>query len=161
MSIEFWQSREEQILKPNLFNEEAEKWAKLVYQAGLDRNGRNLQKNMPSQIRKFFDEVVTHAVKMKTLSSNPEIQKKAFEKQIPFLNMLLPKVKYSEGRNHVTKEFTEFLQNCLRQVQQPNDIAIFKSFFESFIGYYKYLEKFPTTINQNANRSYQGGGKRQ
>lgn len=160
MSIEFWQSREEQIIKPSLFNQEAEKWAKMVYQAGLDRNGRNLRKNMPSQIRKFFDEVVTHAMKIKASSSSPEGQKIAFNKQIPFLNMLLPKVKYSEARDHVTKEFTSFLENCLEQVKQPEDIAIFKSFFESFIGYYKYLEKFPTSANSNSNRPFQAGGKR-
>ena len=53
--------------------------------------------------------------------------------------MLIPKAAYSEGRELVTKSFTEFIKYSLKQIKNYKDFLVFVNLFESIIAYYKKL----------------------
>jgi CRISPR-associated protein Csm2 len=135
MNISFW-TNEGQI-NPELFSDVAEKWAKTVCNAGLkqDRKGKKkLERNKITQLRKFYDE----ALRFKELVRNGE----SIDEVLPYLMMLNAKAAYAEGRELITKEFSNMLRTGLEQIdsKRPESIDIFVNFFEAFMGYYKYYE---------------------
>mgnify|MGYP000927383945 FL=1 len=90
--------------------------------------------NKRTQIRKFYDEVVRLNGNVK---SNPD----DWETVLPFINMLIAKAAYANGRNTlVTDDFVALLKDCVSQVQKPADLDVFANFFESFMGFYRKYE---------------------
>jgi CRISPR-associated protein Csm2 len=135
MNISFW--TDEGQINPELFSGVAEKWARTVCDAGLkqDRRGKKkLDRNKITQLRKFYDE----ALRYKELVRNGE----SINDVLPYLMMLNAKAAYAEGRELITKEFSNMLRTGLEQIEsnRPESIEIFVNFFEAFMGYYKYYE---------------------
>ncbi|NOY64108.1 MAG: type III-A CRISPR-associated protein Csm2 [Nitrospirae bacterium] len=130
MNISFW-SGEGQI-NPELFSIVAEKCAETICNDGL--KGKKLEKNKISQLRKFYDE----ALRFKDLIKSGE----SIDDLLPYLKMLNAKAAYAEGRGLITRNFTTMLKKCLEQVdsRNPQSLEVFISFFEAFMGYYKYYE---------------------
>ncbi|WP_295405666.1 type III-A CRISPR-associated protein Csm2 [uncultured Thiocystis sp.] len=73
-------------LDPQLFNEIAKRCAVTI--------GENQKRNKPSQLRRFYDELVMWAEKAK---QHPE----RFEEYRPFILMLNAKAAYADGRELV------------------------------------------------------------
>ena len=122
--IEFYKKKEEKIIDPLLLSEIAESFAKEVATSG----GKS--QNKPSQIRKFFDEVV----RLNTLA---KIKKSEWDYILPLVHMIISKAAYAHGRNHLTENFKDFIKTSVDQVVTPEDLNVFMLFFESFIGFYK------------------------
>jgi len=94
--------------------------------AGDARN----QKNKPSQLRQFYDELVMWEEKVRRDESR-------FREYLPFIRMLNAKAAYAEGRKHVDSNFVDFMHHCLGQVDDVQGLRNFKLFFEAFLGFYK------------------------
>ena len=134
--IKFYIDENKKTLDPYLFSDKAAGLAKEIYEAGLgkpDREGkRKLSKNMRTQIRKFYDEVLRYSL-LANHKANPE----PWDIIHPYLNMLVAKTAYAEGREKVTANFTTFIKNSIGQIKTPQDLLVFANFFEAFMGFYR------------------------
>lgn len=140
LSVVFY-SKDKKI-NSNLFSTDAELWAQKICNAGLKtkidpktkKEKKVLEKNKISQLRKFYDEVLRFSNLLKTGENYQSI--------FPYIMMLNAKVVYAEGRKLVTEEFTSFIKQSLEQLKEddPQTFTIFESFFEAFMGYYKFYE---------------------
>jgi len=86
--------------------------------------------NKPSQLRKFYDEIVMWEQKA---SLHPD----KFQEYLPFIRMLNAKVAYAKGRNLVDDKFVNLMNEGLRQVDSAESLRTFKLFMEAFMGFYK------------------------
>ena len=122
--ISFYKDKEKRTLEPKLFSDTAMNWAKKVNDSGgRDSNNR-------SQLRKFLDEVI----RLNSLAkSNPE----DWENILPYINMLIAKVAYAQGRKKVSQEFVDLMKNCINQINKDKDLDVFANFFEAFMGFYR------------------------
>ena len=125
MEIKFWKDPKTRTINTDLFDGVAEQSAQEVSRAG----GRN--RNKPTQLRKFYDEVLRLESLMK---DKPE----EFEKNLPYLKMLNAKVAYAKARDLVTEEFRQMIKQGISQVDNPDSLKLFARFFEAFMGYYKF-----------------------
>jgi CRISPR-associated protein Csm2 len=123
------------VLDPELFSSKADECAKEVFSGQARSHGKA---NKPSQIRKFYDEVLKFDGMLKSLPA--QRQEDEFNKLLPYLKMLNAKAAYAEGRELITREFKEFISECLKQINSKEDFEIFASFFEAFMGFYKYYD---------------------
>ncbi len=125
--INLWKNKEQRIVDPALYSKTAkelsEKFAKECEQTGGKSNGR-------SQIRKFYDEVLRIEMTAKSRQG-------AWENILPLVHMLPAKAAYAEGRKLVSTNFAEFIRECVAQVEYPEDLSVFSSLFEAFIGFYR------------------------
>lgn len=135
--ITFYKDRSKGIVEPKLFSDFAEKTAEDIAKSGqtTTREGRTkLERNKRTQIRKFYDEVLRLNGIVK---SNP----RDWEVVLPYINMLIAKAAYANGRNTlVTDDFVKLLKDCVAQVEKPADLDVFANFFESFMGFYRRYE---------------------
>lgn len=134
MEIRFYEDPTKKIINQDLMSDVAKKWAEKVSKAGLNLKGDKLEKNKISQLRKFFDE----AVRLSGLIKNGE----DFRNVIPYIKMLKAKAAYAEGRKLITSEFNDFISRSIAEVHSDDatSFELFISFFEAFIGYYKFEE---------------------
>lgn len=86
--------------------------------------------NKPTQLRKFYDEIVMWEQKA---SLHPD----KFQEYLPFIRMLNAKVAYAKGRNLVDDKFVNLMSEGLRQVDSAESLRTFKLFMEAFMGFYK------------------------
>ena len=154
MALEFWKDRAKKELNEDLFSTKAENYAKAVAEKS------NMTTNNPTQLRRFFDEIVTFDSRFKMAMSktnSKEERELAFKQQLPFIHMLIPKVRYAEARKLVTSDFTNLIKEAVDNLKEPEDIKVFCSFFEAFIGHFKYYKE-----TQQVTNNYQGfnGGSR-
>lgn len=138
-------------LDPELFSTKAEEFAKEVFEGQLKTNGKA---NKPTQLRKFYDEVLRFDGILKGLSQ--EKQKEEFDKLLPYLKMLNAKAAYAMARDLVTSEFRDFITQSLNQIKTKDDFDIFVGLFEAFMGFYKYYDEKGERPQRELNR----GGKR-
>jgi CRISPR-associated protein Csm2 len=138
--ISFYLDAKNKTIDPHLFSEKAEALAKQIYESGLgrpDREGkRKLIKNMRTQIRKFYDETLKYSMRANS-GANPE----PWDIVHPYINMLIAKAAYAEGRDKVSNNFTEFIRSSISQIHEPPDLLIFSNFFEAFMGFYRQYDK--------------------
>jgi CRISPR-associated protein Csm2 len=128
MSVQLWKDRGSRKVDPCLFSETAEVLAQVVNKERIESRDKL---NKPTQIRKFFDEVIRfHGM----LQSNPE----QFDELLPYIKMLNAKAAYANGRDLIGPAFKGFLSDGLKQVNDRQDFELFCSFFEAFLGFYKY-----------------------
>lgn len=114
---------------PTLFSEDAEAVArKFDESAKADRGGK--EKNKTTQIRRFYDELVGW---QERIGHDPE----KFGQYIAFIRMLNAKAAYAKGRNLVTPEFVQWMQDCVMQVETPNSLHHFRLHFEAVLGFLK------------------------
>lgn len=140
MDVKFWKDKDRKLIDPDLFSGKADTLAKKIY----DEASNKL--NKPTQIRKFYDEVLRFDSMLKTNPSD-------FENILPYLKMLNAKAAYAMGRDLVSKSFKDFISNSLNQIKDKDDFDAFASLFEAFMGYYKfYDEKGETLITQGGRR---------
>lgn len=156
MALEFWKDRAKKELNLDLFSKVAETSAKAVAEKST------MTMNNPTQLRRFFDEIVTFDSRFKMAiakASTKEEREVAFKQQLPFVHMLIPKVRYAEARKLVSTEFTTIIKEAIDNLKEPEDIKVFTSFFEAFIGHFKYFKEFQQLSNnyQNTNGGYRGG----
>ncbi len=111
-----------QALDADLFSAVAEQCARKV--------GDDNRKNKPSQLRKFYDELVMWAERVR---AEPD----KFAEFLPFIRMLNAKVAYAKGRDLVDAGYEALMNHCLKEVTSPETLHLCKTFFEAFMGYYK------------------------
>ncbi len=99
--------------------------------AEVARCGREINKS--TQLRRFYDEIVMWEEKARQHPGR-------FGEFLPFIRMLNAKAAYAEGRKLVDGAFVDLIAHCVGQVNDADDMRIFKLFFEAFMGFYK-LEK--------------------
>ncbi len=139
MEVKFWKDKSKKQLDPDLFSSQADVLAKSIFEEG------NNKTNKPTQIRKFYDEVLRFESMLKT---NPN----EFENILPYLKMLNAKAAYAMGRDLVSKGFKDFIATSLNQIKDKDDFDAFAGLFEAFMGYYKFYD-------QKCKRPSQGGGR--
>ena len=118
-------TKTEKKLDPELFNTIAKDWAKEI--AGNDPRKTD---NKPTQLRKFYDEIVLWDNKV---LMHPE----KFDDYLPFIRMLNAKAAYAKGRKLVDDKYVGLLFSGLQQVTDPETLHTFKLFMEAFMGFYK------------------------
>lgn len=123
VDVTFYKDESKRTLKPDLFSTRAEELAKELSQSGERFNKR-------TQLRKFYDEVLR-------LNAITKTSPQDWENTLPYVNMLIAKATYAEGRNLVTHDFVEFMRKSIGQLKDPEDLEVFASFFEAFMGFYK------------------------
>lgn len=91
----------------------------------------NRKSNKPTQLRKFYDEIVMWEIKA-------AMHRDRFGDYLPFIRMLNAKVAYAKGRNNLVDEnFVTLMSHCLQQVDSVESMRVFKLFMEAFMGFYK------------------------
>lgn len=91
-------------------------------------------KNKPTQLRKFYEELVMWDNKMRIY---PDPDSDQFKQSLPFIRMLNAKVAYAKGRNLVDDNYVKLLSHCLSNVKTVKHLHTFKLFMEAFMGFYK------------------------
>lgn len=137
MEIKFWEDKAKDLVNPLLFSEVAHKYAEMIYEEGKEGK-RYSKKNNISQLRRFYDTILNLD---NTLQSMEGDINENFKKLLPYLKMLKPLAYYSLGREHITKLFKDFIETCLNNVHDYKDFKVLKTFFEAFMGYYRYYSK--------------------
>lgn len=135
MQIQLWHNRDIGHVHPELFSSTAEKLAELVFQGQL----RNNKLNKPTQLRKFYDEVVRFDSELKAFPA--EQQEQEFNKLLPYLKMLNAKAAYAIGRDLISSEFKDFISSAIQQIHEKKDFDAFYGLFEAFMGFYKYYDE--------------------
>jgi CRISPR-associated protein Csm2 len=122
VDVSFYKDKEKKTLRPTLFSVTAENLAKTM--------AENTRSNKRTQLRKFYDEVL----RLNSLArSNPS----DWESILPYVNMIIAKVAYAEGRDLVSAEFAEFIKESVKQIDEKEDLDVFTNLFEAFMGFYK------------------------
>lgn len=114
------------IIKEEFLTQKAEEWAKKFANEGLKR----------AQLRRFYNEVRSLADRVKDDAS--------FEKVLPLIRMLKPKVAYQKGRKLVPNSFVEFIKICVDEkhlVDRHDFLEGFVKHFEAIVGYHYSLSK--------------------
>jgi len=101
-----------------------------VAQAAAKFIADNKNSNKPTQLRRFYDEIVMWDSKS---SLNPD----KFPEYLPFIKMLNAKAAYAQGRKLVDDNYVKLIGDCLKQVETASDFHHFKLFMEAFMGFYK------------------------
>jgi CRISPR-associated protein Csm2 len=110
-------------IDPHLYSDIAEEAAK-----ALGASPRH--KNKPTQLRRFYDELVM-------LQEKVGSDKGRFEEQRPFIQMLKAKVAYAKGRDKVDENFEKLVRKVVDEVKDPETLKQAKLFMEAFMAFYK------------------------
>ncbi len=118
-------------LSAELFNKIASETAKTI--------ANNTKSNKPTQLRRFYDEIVMWENKVMLLENYADKEEQAdkFAEMLPFIKMLNAKTAYAEGRKLVDSNYVKLINHCLNQVNDPQSMKHFKLFMEAFMGFYK------------------------
>ena len=144
MAVQFWLDKGKKQIDPELFSQQADDLAK---QVNLER-GRTDKLNNPTQLRKFFDEVI----RFQTLLQGDGEQ---FSALLPYIKMINAKAAYAMGRELIGPQMKNFISDSLKQVNDKDDFELFCSFFEAFMGFYKYHVVVNKAAAQHGGGGYQ------
>lgn len=111
-------------IDPKLYSDIAEEAAKTVGE------GSGRQQNKPTQLRRFYDELVMLQEKVGSEDAR-------FQQQAPFIQMLKAKVAYAKGRDKVDANFERLLRQVVDQVTNAATLKQAKLFMEAFMAFYK------------------------
>lgn len=117
-----------------LFSDIAQEKAAAVFQAG---DGK---KNKSTQLRRFYDELVMWYERVH-FERTPTDRTAKFNEVAPFIQMLVAKVAYAKGRDHVDECFETLFAHLIRQISDADSLRHAKLFMEAFMGFYKAQEK--------------------
>jgi len=126
--INFWKDRAAGTIDPTLFSKKAEDMAKAI--ADAHRNSKGQKENKRTQIRKFYDEVLR-------LDNIAQTKPDQWESILPQLHMLTAKAAYAKGRELISDGFLDFIKKSVEQIEAKQDLRVFASFFEAFMGFYR------------------------
>jgi len=121
-------------LSEELFASIAGEKAATVFQAGEGR------KNKSTQLRKFYDELVMWFEKV-YLERTKEAKASKYTEVAPFIKMMIAKVAYAKGREHVDECFEQLFSHLVKQITDAESLKHAKLFMEAFMGFYKAQEK--------------------
>lgn len=113
---------------PEMFDE--------VAQRAAVKLAANKRSNKPSQLRRFFDELVMWDTKINT-AGGTEARERIFGESLPFIRMMNAKAAYAEGRDLVDVNFAALFSHCIRQINSPETLRTGRMFFEALLGFYK------------------------
>lgn len=125
--IDFWSNKQTRKLDPTLFSVKAEALAKEI---SADCEESKKRENKRTQIRKFYDEVVR-------LDMEAKARPAEWDNILPLVHMLTAKAAYAKGRKLVSDNFVNFIRSSIDQISGQEDLAVFASFFEAFMGFYR------------------------
>jgi CRISPR-associated protein Csm2 len=128
MHVQLWKDRTTKQIDPDLFSGIAER---LAMEVNDERVQSRNKLNKPTQIRKFFDEVIRYKGMVQATPDD-------FIAMLPYIKMLNAKAAYANGRDLIGSSFKKFIEESLKQISARQDFDIFCTFFESFMGFYKY-----------------------
>lgn len=152
MEIRFWKDKDKKLVEPELFSTGAEVLAKEIAKESNDRT------NTPTQLRKFYDEVIRFDQIIKT---KPE----EFDQLLPYIKMLNAKAAYARARESggkplISQKFRDFISGTLKNINTREDFDVFSSLFEAFMGFYKFeYEENKKAIKQQKEQLSKGGRK--
>ena len=126
--ITLWKDRDKGTIDPELFSVKAKELAKRL--AEDNKNSKGEKANRRTQLRKFYDEVLR-------LDSDAKARPDQWERILPRVHMLTAKAAYAMGRDFVSIRFLNFIEETVKQVQEPKDLSIFAMFFEAMMGFYR------------------------
>lgn len=126
--ITLWKDRDKGTIDPELFSVKAKELAKRL--ADDNKNSKGEKANRRTQLRKFYDEVLR-------LDSDAKARPDQWERILPLVHMLTAKAAYAMGRDFVSIRFLNFIEETVKQVQEPKDLSIFAMFFEAMMGFYR------------------------
>jgi len=115
----------------NLFSANAKKIADLL--------GREQQKNSPSQLRRFYDQLVRYYDEIR-FQPTPEQKMGALKKSMPYILMLESRVHEAYAKEKIDGNFKIFINACIAQLRVSptfETLKIFKTLFEAVVGFYK------------------------
>ena len=112
---------------PGLFDTLAEKVAN-----DLNAEGGRSNKNKPTQIRRFYDELVGWQERI----GGDDAKFKQYE---AFIRMLNAKVAYAKGRGLVGEEFERWFRECVKSTSSAKALDHFRLHFEAVLGFLKAL----------------------
>ncbi|MDD3596350.1 type III-A CRISPR-associated protein Csm2 [Sulfuricurvum sp.] len=115
----------------NLFSANAKKIADLL--------GREHKKNSPSQLRRFYDQLVRYYDEIR-FQPTPEQKLRALEKSMPYILMLESRVHEAHAKEKIDGNFKLFIDTCIAQLRVSptfDTLKIFKTLFEAVVGFYK------------------------
>lgn len=152
MDIQFWKDKNKKLIDPDLFSVHAEDLAKRIASESNDRT------NAPTQIRKFYDEVIRFDGIIKSV---PE----EFDTLLPYIKMLSAKAAYAHGRKSgdsplISNSFKEFISQCVKSINDKSDFQVFSNFFEAFMGFYKLCYEENKALLKQQRTQYSRGGRR-
>lgn len=139
MDVKLWKDKSKKQIDPDLFSGKAEKLAEEIFKESSSKL------NKPTQIRKFYDEVIRFDG---MITANPD----EFDNLLPYIKMLNAKAAYAMGRDLVSKGFKDFISGSLNQIKDKDDFDAFAGLFEAFMGYYKYYDEKVERPNQGGRR---------
>lgn len=117
-----------------LFSDIAQEKAATVFQAGEGK------KNKSTQLRRFYDELVMWYERVQ-FERTPAERATKYQEVAPFIQMLVAKVAYAKGREHVDECFETLFAHLVRQISDADSLRHAKLFMEAFMGFYKAQEK--------------------
>lgn len=97
------------------------------------------KKDSYTQIRKFYDELLSLQKKVK--SDND------FEKIQPMVYLVKSKAAYALGRDNIAEIFYEFITQYVSNIIDKNSLNSFLLYFEAVLGYIKYYNKLMENKN--------------
>lgn len=133
--IAFWKDEAKTAVDPKLFSGIADQMAEEIKNEFL-QSGKKL--NRRTQIRKFYDEIIRLDVEAAKINIATEPGKQRWNDILPIVHMLTAKAAYANGRKLVSENFMKFIKASVEQIETPKDLKIFSTFFEAFMGFYKY-----------------------
>ena len=98
------------------------------------------RKNKSTQLRRFYDELVMWHERVH-FERTPQEREAKFQEMVPFIQMLVAKVAYAKGRDHVDECFETLFAHVIRQISDADTLRTAKLFMEAFMGFYKAQEK--------------------
>ena len=97
-------------------------------------------KNNSTQLRRFYDELVMWYERVQ-FERTPAERATKYQEVAPFIQMLVAKVAYAKGREHVDECFETLFAHLVRQISDADSLRHAKLFMEAFMGFYKAQEK--------------------
>lgn len=122
-ALKLWKDPDNRILDPLLFSEEADQRAREI-------GTEDTRKNKSTQLRRFFDEVIK-------LNTRAQARDADWDLILPYVHMIVAKTAYAKGRDLVTDSFVNLMREGISQVKVKEDLRVFTSFLEAFMGFYK------------------------
>lgn len=123
-----------------LFADIAQAAARTIAEAGKNKFTGRLEKNKPSQLRKFYDELVMWHDKL-AFEKTADARAAKYRELAPFIKMMNAKAAYAKGRGHVDQNFEQLFSHLIRQIACPATLKNAKLFMEAVLGFLKAEEK--------------------
>ena len=128
MTLQLWKDPVEKKLDPTLFSTQAEAFARQI------SSEATWKINKSTQLRKFFDEIL----RLNTLAEATDAD---WNLVLPQVHMVIAKSAYAKGRELVSESFVNHVREGITQIHTPEDLKIFTTHMEAFIGFYKMFEE--------------------